>query len=70
MLQAPIYQDKIIHYLIRWEMSPCACAYVCVSECGDAVRKQKEERASDVRQTNEAARQRLSKLEGEIAPFG
>lgn len=67
MLQAPIYQDKIIHYLIRWEMSPCACAYVCVCVCGsergDVARKQGEEQASDVRQSNEALRQRSSKLE-------
>lgn len=67
VLQAPIYQDKIIHYLIRWEMSPCAYAHVCMcgSECSDVVRKQGEKQTSDVRQSNEAARQRLSKLEGE-----
>lgn len=33
VLHAPIYQDKIIHYLIRWEMSPCACHSVCVRVC-------------------------------------
>lgn len=62
MLQAPIYQDKIIHYLIRWEMSPCAYAHVCMcgSECSDVVRKQGEKQTSDVRQSNEAARQRLA----------
>lgn len=32
VLQAPIYQDKIIHYLIRWEMSPCACVCACGDE--------------------------------------
>lgn len=40
VLQAPIYQDKIIHYLIRWEMSPCGS--VCVSDvrwCNEAVRQ-------------------------------
>lgn len=67
VLQAPIYQDKIIHYLIRREMSPsvCVCVWVSVSECGDMVRKQGEQLDSDVRRCNEAARQRLSKLVGE-----
>ncbi len=43
---------------------------VCGSECGDVVRKQGEEQTSDVRQSNEAVRQRSSKLEEETAPFG
>lgn len=48
----------------------CVCVCVCGSECGDVVRKQGEEQGSDVRQSNEALRQRSSKLEGETAPFG
>lgn len=43
----------------------CACVGACVC----VVRKHREEQASDVRQSNEAKRQRMSKLEGEIAPF-
>lgn len=39
------------------------CVSACGSECGDVVRKQGQERFSDVRQSNEAARQRSSKLE-------
>lgn len=72
MLQAPIYQDKIIHCLIRWEMSPCACASVSVrsgEKCGNEGGEHEKERASDVRQSNEARWQRLSKLERETAPF-
>lgn len=72
MLQAPIYQDKIIHYLIRWDMSPCACASVSVrggEKCGNEGGEHEKEPASDVRRSNEARRPRRSKLEGETAPF-
>lgn len=72
VLQAPIYQDKIIHYLIRWEMSPCACASVSAHSSGkrgDEGGGHEKEPAWDVRQSNEARWQRLSELEGERAPF-
>lgn len=72
VLQAPIYQDKIIHYLIRWDMSPCACASVSVrggEKCGNKGGEHEKEPASDVRRFNEAWRPRRSKLEGETAPF-
>lgn len=53
-------------------MSPCACASVSVrsgEKCGNEGGEHEKERASDVRQSNEARWQRLSKLERETAPF-
>lgn len=49
-------------------MSPRACASMSLRS-GDEGGEHEKEQTSDVRQSNGAGRQRLSKLEEETAPF-